>query len=77
MDYRLHLTGTLSAVCHIAIHGGSLEGGTSEIAQAVATAAGQSYYSMVSLRTRPRCPSGRGGAFAVSPFDGLLAHGGT
>lgn len=50
VDYRLDLTDRLSPVVHIAIHGGTLEDTTSEIADATATAASQSYYSMVSLK---------------------------
>lgn len=49
-DYRLDLVDRVSPVVHIAIHGGSLEDTTSEIADAAATAAAQSYYSMVSLK---------------------------
>jgi phage replication-related protein YjqB (UPF0714/DUF867 family) len=50
IDYRLELRRTYSGVSHIAVHGGGIEAGTAEAADAVAAANGQDYYAFVGLR---------------------------
>ncbi|WP_338932641.1 poly-gamma-glutamate hydrolase family protein [Streptomyces netropsis] len=49
-DYRLDVRPTPSRVSHIAIHGGGIEVGTTELASAVASATGGQFYSMVALK---------------------------
>lgn len=49
-DYRLDVRDTGSRTSHIAIHGGNLEDGTTELAAEVAAVTRGSYYSMVSLK---------------------------
>lgn len=50
VDFRRELRLTHSGVAHIAVHGGGIEPGTSEAADAVAAANGQDYYAFVGLR---------------------------
>ena len=51
LDYRRELRRTHSNVAHIAVHGGGIEAGTAEAADAVAAANGQDYYAFVGLRS--------------------------
>ena len=51
LDYRRELRRTHSDVAHIAVHGGGIEVGTAEAADAVAAANGQDYYAFVGLRS--------------------------
>ena len=51
LDYRRELRRTHSDVAHIAVHGGGIEAGTAEAADAVAAANGQDYYAFVGLRS--------------------------
>lgn len=51
IDYRRELRRTGSGVAHIAVHGGGIEVGTAEAADAVAAANGQDYYAFVGLRS--------------------------
>lgn len=51
VDYRIDLRATGSETSHIAIHGGGIEQGTSELADAVALATRASYYAMVGLKS--------------------------
>jgi phage replication-related protein YjqB (UPF0714/DUF867 family) len=51
LDYRRELRRTYSGVAHIAVHGGGIEVGTAEAADAVAAANGQDYYAFVGLRS--------------------------
>ena len=51
LDYRRELRRTHSGVAHIAVHGGGIEVGTAEAADAVAAANGQDYYAFVGLRS--------------------------
>ncbi|MFE3144751.1 poly-gamma-glutamate hydrolase family protein [Streptomyces scopuliridis] len=48
-DYRIDVRRTPSRVSHIAIHGGSIEPGSSEVANDVASLTGQQYYNMEAL----------------------------
>ena len=50
VDYRRELRRTGSGVAHIAVHGGGIEAGTAEAADAVAQLNGQDYYAFVGLR---------------------------
>jgi phage replication-related protein YjqB (UPF0714/DUF867 family) len=50
VDYRRELRRTGSGVTHIAVHGGGIEAGTAEAADAVAQLNGQDYYAFVGLR---------------------------
>ncbi|ANZ19958.1 phage-related replication protein [Streptomyces noursei ATCC 11455] len=50
-DYRLDIRPTSSRVAHLAIHGGGIEAGTTELASAVASATGGQFYSMVGLKS--------------------------
>ena len=50
VDYRRELRRTNSGVAHIAVHGGGIEAGTAEAADAVAATNGQDYYAFVGLR---------------------------
>jgi phage replication-related protein YjqB (UPF0714/DUF867 family) len=50
VDYRRELRRTGSGVAHIAVHGGGIEAGTAEAADAVARRNGQDYYAFVGLR---------------------------
>jgi phage replication-related protein YjqB (UPF0714/DUF867 family) len=50
-DYRRELRRTRSGVAHIAVHGGGIEAGTAEAADAVAAANGHDYYAFVGLRS--------------------------
>lgn len=50
VDYRRELRRTGSGVAHIAVHGGGIEAGTAEAADAVARLNGQDYYAFVGLR---------------------------
>ena len=50
IDYRREMRRTHSGVAHIAVHGGGIEAGTAEAADAVAAANGQDYYAFVGLR---------------------------
>jgi phage replication-related protein YjqB (UPF0714/DUF867 family) len=52
VDFRRELRRTGSIVSHIAVHGGGIEAGTTEAADAVAALNGQSYYSFVGLKLR-------------------------
>ena len=49
-DFRRDLRRTHSGVAHIAVHGGGIEAGTAEAADAIAAANGQDYYAFVGLR---------------------------
>jgi phage replication-related protein YjqB (UPF0714/DUF867 family) len=49
-DFRRELRRTHSGVAHIAVHGGGIEAGTAEAADAIAAANGQDYYAFVGLR---------------------------
>lgn len=49
-DFRRELRSTRSGVAHIAVHGGGIEAGTAEAADAIAAANGQDYYAFVGLR---------------------------
>ena len=51
VDYRRELRRAHSGVAHIAVHGGGIEAGTAEAADAVAAANGQNYYAFVGLRS--------------------------
>jgi phage replication-related protein YjqB (UPF0714/DUF867 family) len=51
IDYRRELRRTRSGVAHIAVHGGGIEAGTAEVADAVAAANGHDYYAFVGLRS--------------------------
>ena len=51
IDYRRELRRVDSGVAHIAVHGGGIEVGTAEVADAVAAANGQDYYAFVGLRS--------------------------
>jgi phage replication-related protein YjqB (UPF0714/DUF867 family) len=50
VDYRRELRRTGAGVAHIAVHGGGIEPGTAEAADAVARLNGQDYYAFVGLR---------------------------
>jgi len=50
VDYRREQRRTGSGVAHIAVHGGGIEPGTAEAADAVARRNGQDYYAFVGLR---------------------------
>jgi phage replication-related protein YjqB (UPF0714/DUF867 family) len=50
VDYRRELRRTGAGVAHIAVHGGGIEAGTAEAADAVARLNGQDYYAFVGLR---------------------------
>ncbi|WP_428956233.1 Gp37-like protein [Streptomyces sp. cg35] len=50
VDYRIEVRTTDSDMSHIAIHGGGIEGGTTELANATALATGGQYYSMLGLK---------------------------
>jgi len=50
IDYRREQRRTGSGVAHIAVHGGGIEAGTAEAADAVARLNGQDYYAFVGLR---------------------------
>jgi phage replication-related protein YjqB (UPF0714/DUF867 family) len=50
VDYRRELRRTGSGLAHIAVHGGGIEAGTAEAADAVARLNGQDYYAFVGLR---------------------------
>ena len=51
VDYQLIVQPTsVTATTHIAIHGGAIEGGTGELAQAVSAKLGQSMYVMKAIR---------------------------
>ncbi|MFG3244610.1 poly-gamma-glutamate hydrolase family protein [Streptomyces sp. NPDC048157] len=49
-DYRIEVRRTPSRLSHIAIHGGGIEPGSSEVADAVASASRQQYYGMISTK---------------------------
>jgi phage replication-related protein YjqB (UPF0714/DUF867 family) len=49
-DFRRDLRRTHSGVAHIAVHGGGIEAGTAEAADAIAAANGQDYYAFIGLR---------------------------
>lgn len=51
VDFRLELRRTHSGVAHIAVHGGGIEAGTAEAADAIAADNGQDYYAFVGLRS--------------------------
>lgn len=50
-DYRIDCKMRSSAMSHIAIHGGGIEPGTSELASVVSAQTGQSYYSFLGLKS--------------------------
>lgn len=50
-DYHLEVRRTPSRVSHIAVHGGGIEVGSSELANAVASLTGQQYYAMVATKS--------------------------
>jgi phage replication-related protein YjqB (UPF0714/DUF867 family) len=50
VDYRREVRLTGSGVTHIAVHGGGIEPGTAEAADAVARLNGQDYYAFVGMR---------------------------
>ena len=50
VDYRRELRRTGAGVAHIAVHGGGIEAGAAEAADAVARLNGQDYYAFVGLR---------------------------
>jgi phage replication-related protein YjqB (UPF0714/DUF867 family) len=49
-DFRRDLRRMHSGVAHIAVHGGGIEAGTAEAADAIAAANGQDYYAFFGLR---------------------------
>lgn len=49
-DFRRELRRTGSGTAHIAVHGGGIEPGTAEVADAVAAANGQDYYAFKAVR---------------------------
>ncbi|QMU72133.1 poly-gamma-glutamate hydrolase family protein [Streptacidiphilus sp. P02-A3a] len=51
VDYRREVRRTSSRVSHIAIHGGAIEAGTSELASAVASATGGTYAALVGIQS--------------------------
>lgn len=51
VDFRRNLRNLGSGTAHIAVHGGGIEPGTAEAADAVAAANGQDYYAFEALRT--------------------------
>ena len=51
LDYRRELRRAHSGVAHIAVHGGGIEVGTAEAADAVAATNAQDYYAFVGLRS--------------------------
>lgn len=51
VDFRRELRRAGSGVAHIAVHGGGIEPGTAEAADAVAAATGQDYYAFLGLRS--------------------------
>jgi phage replication-related protein YjqB (UPF0714/DUF867 family) len=50
IDFRRELRSTRSGVAHLAVHGGGIEAGTAEAADAIAAANGHDYYAFVGLR---------------------------
>lgn len=51
VDYRIETRPNSSGIAHIAIHGGGIEQGTSELADAAATVTRGQYYGMLGLKS--------------------------